>query len=62
MAMGNYNFEWTTKFCYLGSLLNSENTIIDKISKGVVEGSKAYYTNCSLMKSLLLLRNVKRKL
>ena len=61
-TIGYYSFERRSKFYYLCSLLNSENTVTDKICKRIIEGSKIYYTNRPLMKALFLSRNTKVKL
>ena len=53
MGIRNYNFDWVNEFCYLGLLMTSENTIIEKITKRIVEGIKSY-ANASLIKSLFL--------
>jgi hypothetical protein len=47
---------------YLGSNVNSNNSMEEEIKKRIVLGNKAYYVNQSLFKSKLISKKVKLKL
>ena len=54
LNINNMKFQQVSNFQYLGSIVNSNNTIEEEVKKRIIQGNKAYYANLSLFKSKLI--------
>jgi len=50
----NLSIEQVHQFKYLGSIINDNNSIEEKIKERIVLGTKAYYANLKFFKSKLV--------
>ena len=59
---GEEQFEQVNSFKYLGSMVNTDNSIEEKIKKRIAAGNLAYHVHKKLFTSKLIPRNVKLQL
>jgi hypothetical protein len=62
MKTDDLQLEQVMSYKYLGSTVNSNNSIEEEIKERIVLGNKAYYANQSLFKSKLISKKAKLKL
>ena len=62
LKVGNIQINQVSSFCYLGSIVNGDNTLEEEIKERIAKGNGAYYANKVFFKSKLVSRNSKLKL
>jgi len=62
LTVGNIQLNQVRSFTYLGTIVNVNNTLKEKIRERIVKGNKAFYANRTLFKSNLVSRKSKLKL
>lgn len=62
MKIGQMKFEQVKSFKYLGTQLNSQNSMHEEIRCRLILGNKALYANKQLLSSTLISRNAKLKI
>jgi hypothetical protein len=62
LQAGNMQINNVRLYCYLGSIVNGNNTLEEEIRERIAKGTGAYYANKTLFRSKLVSRNSKLKL
>ena len=62
LNIDNTKLQQVSNFKYLGSTVNSNNTVEEEIRERILLGNKAYYANLQLFKSKLISKQAKLKL
>jgi hypothetical protein len=62
LTTGNIEIDQVKTFRYLGTIVNGNNTLEEKIRERIVKGNKTFYANRNLFKSNLVSRKSKLKL
>ena len=59
VTIGTHTFKRVDKFVYLGSQLNSDNSIMDEVKRRITLGNRSYYSLLKILKSKSVSRNSK---
>jgi hypothetical protein len=59
---GNIQIDQVRSFCYLGTILNGNNTLEEEIRERIVKGNRAFYANRILVQMNLVSSKPKLKL
>jgi hypothetical protein len=62
LMTGNIHIDQVRSFCYLGKIVNGNNTLEEEIREGIVKGNRAFYANRILVQMNLVSRKSKLKL
>jgi hypothetical protein len=59
LTVGYTQIDYVRSFCYLGTIVNGNNTLGAEIGERIVTGNKAFYANTALFKHKLVSRKSK---
>ena len=59
LRIGDYNFEQVQNFSYLGSQINTINSVTNEIKTRILSRNRCYYAYQNLMKSRIIGRQLK---